>query len=123
MALVDDLSAALGDSLRVVAVADFDAGEYDVQYIRPDVRSQYSEADVERIYQDVGVSGFAKEIQDELYEPIGEAEGSIDVFENGINVVRWNEDGAQAIFVGLVRDLDAATTAFEQTASVFPVEV
>jgi len=119
MGLVDDLRDEAGSALRTVAFVEFGSGEYDVRYMRPDIGEQYTEEEIEEIYQDIGVAALSKQFDSDLYNSLGESEGVIGIFEDGHNVIRWNEDGSQALFVGLGADLDAATRVFENTTDVF----
>jgi len=102
--LVASCQAAAGDALRTVALADFRSNDYDLLYMRPDIGEQYSVADIVQIYQDVGLGGLAKSMQSALFEPLGELETVVYRFENGVNLVGYNEDGTRAVFVGLGRD-------------------
>lgn len=95
---------AAGDALRTVALADLRENEYDILYMRPDIGEQYSESDIAEIYQDIGLGGLSKQMQSDLYEPLGGLETVVYRFEAGINVVGYNEDGTRAVFVGLGPD-------------------
>lgn len=49
--LVRELSETVGDALRCVAT--YEASEYEIIYIRPDVETRYSTDEIERIYDDL----------------------------------------------------------------------
>lgn len=119
----DDLTAscqtAAGDALRTVATTDFRANEYDILYMRPDIGEQYSDADIIEIYQDIGLGGLAKQMQTELYEPLGDLQTVVYRFENGINVVGYNDDGTQATFVGLGPDTSVVDDVREVVERVY----
>ncbi|MFC3476124.1 DUF7522 family protein [Halobacterium litoreum] len=121
MSLEARIRDALGDGVRTVGLAWFAESEYEIRYMREDIGQQYSKADMERIYQDLGIGGFAKQIQDELYEPLGDFRVTVQVFDHGLNVVRWNEAGSQALFLGLDRDRDLILDAIDATEDVFPL--
>lgn len=50
-----------GDSVRVVAHADFDEDTYDIVYIREDIKDKYTEEELESVYVDKATDWFLKQ--------------------------------------------------------------
>jgi hypothetical protein len=101
------LRDAVGDRLRAVArgrpVAD--EMDYEVTYIRDDVGAQYGEAMRDRIFAEFAGEYYRRGWEEDVFKPLGRFQHSVQVFEDGVNVVAWG-DGA-FLFVSAERDLGA----------------
>lgn len=91
-----------GDALRVVAIGDGDADEYEIRHIRDDIAQQYPPPDRREIFEDALLEALACDSQEELFRR-GKLEYTVRVFERGINVLCWIGD-RRMLFVGLDRD-------------------
>jgi hypothetical protein len=106
-AVVEALRERVGEHLRAVFYGDFREREYHVLHASTAVVEQYSAEDVEAIADDVALEWVAEARQGDLYEPIGELEVTVRVFERGINVVAWGRGEDPTVFVGLDGDASA----------------
>lgn len=77
------LKDKVNDELRSVIYYDEDT--FELVYVRDDVRSQYSDEDLERIHQDLGLTSVGKPFLEDLYVH-GELECSVHCFENAIEM-------------------------------------
>ena len=101
------LRAAVGDDLRAVAHARSSADEmdYTVTYIRDDVGDQYPEAARDRIFEEFVVEYYRRGWEEDLFQPLGGLDHSVQIFEQGANVVAWGD--GQFLFVSTERATDA----------------
>ncbi|KTG08962.1 hypothetical protein AUR64_14230 [Haloprofundus marisrubri] len=102
--LLTALQDETGDSLRTVAYGNFESREYNLLYADAETIQQYSAADIDAIVDDLALEQLAAERQTELYEPIGDLELTIRVFEEGINVLARGSETTPMLFVGLDGD-------------------
>jgi hypothetical protein len=98
------LRDAVGDRLRAVARGRPTANEmdYEVTFIRDDVGEQYGETMRDRIFAEFASEYYRRGWEEDLFQPLGRFEHSVQLFEDGINVVAWG-DGA-FLFVSAERD-------------------
>ena len=91
------LEQEVGDELR--SVIYYDETTFDLVYVRDDVRDQYSERDLERIRQELGVASFGKPMLEDLYVH-GDLQCTVKCFEEAIEMHFLASD-TEGIAVGL----------------------
>lgn len=64
--LIDDLRDIVGDGLRVVAT--YEAEDYEIHYIRDDLRDDVGSVDVDRIHRELIMEGISREYFEELFD-------------------------------------------------------
>jgi len=101
-AFADELREEIADGLRTVAVGDMTDREYSVVYMREDIERAYSEDEREEIFEEMVFEHISEARQTDLFSPLGSLQFTTRVFEDGINVVGWEDE--VAVFVGLDPD-------------------
>ncbi len=98
----DELRSMAGEDLR--AVATFGKLDYDVAFIRDDVREGYSRERLDELYRNLVSDGIAN---DEIGQQmaVGEQQARIKVFENVIVLV-FPSSRYEGVFVSIDRDPD-----------------
>ncbi|WP_256390698.1 hypothetical protein [Natronoarchaeum rubrum] len=98
----DELQSMAGEDLR--AVATFGKLDYDVAFIRDDVRERYSRERLDELYRNLVSDGIAN---DEIGQQmaVGEQQARIKVFENVIVLV-FPSSRYEGVFVSIDRDPD-----------------
>lgn len=91
------LQQEVGDELR--SVIYYDKETFDLVYVRDDVREQYSERDLERVRQELGVASFGKPALEDLYVH-GDLKCTVQCFEEAIEMHFLASD-TEGIAVGL----------------------
>lgn len=64
--LIDELRDIVGDGLRVVAT--YEAEEYEIHYVRDDLRDDVGSLDVDRIHRELIMEGISREYLEELFD-------------------------------------------------------
>ena len=91
------LEQEVGDELR--SVIYYDETTFDLVYVRDDVREQYSERDLERVRQELGVASFGKPALEDLYVH-GDLQCTVQCFQEAIEIHFLASD-TESIAVGL----------------------
>ncbi len=116
--LVDALEDSVGDGLRGVFYGDFRHREYSVAYASESVTDGYSPEQIDEIVDDVVFEKLHSDRKNDLHEPIGDYTASVEVFEEGINVILLGYDDVPTIFVGMDGDVANLTPALEAVRDV-----
>lgn len=84
---VDDLTAFLEDRVgeRLRSVAYYHEDGYELAYVRDDVAEEYTEAEIDDIFQGIRLEGFANSLEEEQY-PHGDLSCVVRCFENAIEM-------------------------------------
>ncbi|WP_134670719.1 DUF7522 family protein [Halorussus marinus] len=115
--LTEALQTDVGDGLRTVAVGDLTDREYSIVYIRDNIDETYSEDMREEIFEEMVFEHISEARQTDLFPPLGSLEFTTRIFEDGINVVGWDEE--VAVFVGLDPDPTLIPTTVEACRRAF----
>jgi hypothetical protein len=81
------LQETLGGSLRGVFYGDFRKQEYNVAYAREDALEGYGPGHIEDVVDDVALDALNADRKETLHEPIAPLRTTVEVYEDGINVV------------------------------------
>lgn len=95
--LAEYLEQRAGDSLR--AVGHYSTDNYEIVYLRDDVREQYSDDKIEEIVEDLRWESFAKPTQERQYR-LGSLTCSIQAFEEGV-VMHFPYDDNRGTLISL----------------------
>lgn len=96
------LRTELGDDLR--SVIHYDAGAYELVYVRDDVRERCSRNDLDEVVRELDIETREKKIKENLYAH-GELDCTIRCFERGIEIqFVIGDQWAEGIAVGLERE-------------------
>ncbi|SFR61859.1 hypothetical protein [Halogeometricum limi] len=118
---VESLETEVGEGLRGVFYGDFETRSYQVAYANPTVLDDYSSNDVEDIVDDIALEQLTARQQEKLYEPLGELEVTVRVFEGGINVMGWGTTEIPTVYVGLDGDTANIRPATRLLRALFSV--
>lgn len=101
------LRDAVGDDLRAVArgQAVADDLEYEITYLREDVSDRYTTATYDRIFEELVAEYYRRGWEEDLFEPLGRLDHTVQVHDDGVSVVTWSDGGF--LFVSVERTLDA----------------
>lgn len=99
---IDELRSVAGGDLR--AVASFGKLDYDVAYIRDDVRERYSRAGLDELYRPLVSDGIAND-QIGQRMAVGDQQARIKVFEDVI-VLIFPSSRYEGVLVSFDRDPD-----------------
>ncbi|MBX0293520.1 DUF7522 family protein [Haloarcula nitratireducens] len=91
------LEREVGDELRSVIYYAEDT--FEVVYARADVRSQYTDRDLEKVRQELGITSFGKPAMEDLYVH-GDLKCTVHCFENAIEM-QFVASDAEGIAVAL----------------------
>src|SRR6056297_994390 len=116
--LVDALEDSVGKSLRGVFYGDFRHREYSVAYASESVTAGYSPDQIDEIVDDVVFEKLYSDRKDDLHDPLGNYTASVEVFEEGINVILLGYDDLPTVFVGMDGDVANLTPALETVRDV-----
>ncbi|WP_135851246.1 hypothetical protein [Halorussus salinus] len=116
--LVDALESSVGDSLRGVFYGDFRHREYSIAYASESATDDYSADQIGEIVDDVVFEKLHSGRKDDLHEPLGDYTASVEVFEEGVNVILLGYDDVPTIFVGMDGDVANLTPALEAVRDV-----
>lgn len=117
-ALVETLEANVGDGLRGVFYGDFRNREYSVAYAAEGALDGYTVGEVDEIIEDVSFEKMDTDRRNDLHEPLGKYTATVEVFDDGINLVVVGYDDAPTIFVGMTGDVGNVTPALEAVEEV-----
>jgi hypothetical protein len=99
--LVDDLLDEFGDGLR--AVATYEDYEYEVEFMREDVRDDYSREEVDRVFRQVSIEGMGYENFQQLFH-VGRLECALYGFEGAL-IFHFPPDPFHGLVVSIDRDV------------------
>lgn len=99
--LVDDLSEALDDELRVVATYEND--EYDLHHMREDIREEYSKTELDRVFRQISIEGMGYENFQELFH-VGQMDCALYGFERAL-IFHFPPDPFHGLVVSIDRDV------------------
>ncbi|UPV73699.1 hypothetical protein M0R89_14270 [Halorussus limi] len=111
--LVSSLRERIGDGLRGVFYGDFREREYSVAYASEDATEGYSADQIRDVVDDVAFEQLHSDRKNDLHEPLGRYTASVEVFEDGINLIFIETEDAPTIFVGMDGDVANVTPALE----------
>ncbi|WP_276301124.1 hypothetical protein [Halorussus lipolyticus] len=117
-ALVAALEERVGDGLRGVFYGDFREREYSVAYADDGALEGYSVEEVGKVIEDVSFEKLHSDRRSDLHEPLGRYTATVEVFDDGINLVVVGYDDAPTIFVGIEGDVANVTPALEAMREV-----
>jgi hypothetical protein len=102
--VTDRLHDDVGDDLRAVARGRPTADEmaYEVTYLHDDVGERYTEAMRDRIFEEFVAEYYRRGWEEDLFQPLGRLDHSVQILERGVNVVAWGDGGF--LFVSTERD-------------------
>lgn len=119
---VDDLAAALredlGETLRALGVGHLDSREYEMLFMREDIREAYSEGMREDIFEEVIFDRLSHPQQSSLFPELGDPTSTARFFEDGAYVLYW-ADGATTVFVSLEPEVDALPPIIDACEDAF----
>ena len=116
--LVVALRERVGDGLRGVFYGEFREREYSVAYASETVLDDYSTDQIDSIVDDVAFENLHRDRKADLHEPLGRYTTSVEVFDDGINVVVLGDDDLPTVFVGMDGDVSNVTPALETVEDV-----
>src|SRR6056297_936797 len=116
--LVAALEDSVGGGLRGVFYGDFRHREYSIAYASESVTDDYSADQIVEIVEDVVFEKLHSDRKDDLHEPLGDYTASVEVFEEGVNVILLGYDDVPTIFVGMDGDVANLTPALETVRDV-----
>ncbi|WP_128478172.1 hypothetical protein [Halorussus pelagicus] len=116
--LVVALRERVGDGLRGVFYGKFREREYSVAYTSEEALDDYSAEQIDDIIDDVAFKNLHSDRKADLHEPLGRYTTSVEVFDDGINLVVLGYDGLPTVFVGMDSDVSNVTPALEAVESV-----
>lgn len=102
--LVDRLREAAGESLNGVFFGDFREREYEIAYASEEALDGYEPGHVDDVVDDVVLDVLGAERKQTLHEPLGTLRTTVEVYEDGVNVVVFGYEDAPTIFVGMDGD-------------------
>ncbi|UPV99749.1 hypothetical protein M0R88_14665 [Halorussus gelatinilyticus] len=110
--LVAALQDAVGDGLRGVFYGEFRERDYAVAYASEAALDGYSADQIGDVVDDVALEKLHSDRKSELHEPLGEYTASVEVFEDGVNVVVLEYD-VPTVFVEMDGDVTNVSPALE----------
>lgn len=116
--LVDALRDSVGDGLRGVFYGEFRQQEFSVAYASEEATEGYSADQIGEIVDDVVFEKLHSGRKDDLHEPLGDYTASVEVFEEGINLILLGYDDVPTVFVGMDGDVSNLTPALETVRDV-----
>jgi len=116
--LVARLREAAGESLNGVFHGDFREREYDIAYASEAALDDYDPGHVDDVVDDVVLDVLGAERKQALHEPLGTLRTTVDVYENGVNVVVFGYEDAPTIFVGMDGDVSRVSPVLEAIEDV-----
>ncbi len=96
-ALIEELEAEYGESLR--ALATYDRSGYELHYLSERTDRNYSLDDIEEIYDDVVLQDVEHGFHEELFDDMGEILGKVRLFEDGVVAHFWPTDDDDGVFM------------------------
>jgi hypothetical protein len=100
--LAERLEGVLNAGVRTVAYGDVTANEYEVVRMRDDIGKNYPNVLRRKIFEGLVVEYYRRGWEEDLFEPLGGFDYTVQVFATGMNVIGWG-DGS-VVFIGLDRD-------------------
>lgn len=100
--LVSALKDEVGDNLR--SVSTYREDDFELHYMREDVASIYSEAEMDRVFDDLVLQGLGRDVLEEMFHA-GEFECSMYGFEEAA-MFHFVENGYSGLFVTFNRKTD-----------------
>jgi len=114
---LEELRTRYGDGLR--AVVTYDREGYEVHYLGEQADRNYSEADIDAIYDDIVLHEIAHDFQEALFDDMGEIEGKLRLFEDGTVAHFWPEDDDSGVFVGFDDSVDPGIRELVELATEY----
>lgn len=102
--LLTRLQDACGGSIR--AVATYNRDGYTIHYATEEIQSEYSEEDMDVIYDDVILEDVEQPLQEQLFDDMGTVEGKIKIFQDGTVAHFWPTEKKDGVFVSFAADAD-----------------
>jgi len=112
-AFVDLLELRAGDGLRGVFYGNFRERDYAVAYASEDALDGYEPGHVDEVVDEVVLDVLSADRKAELHDPVGPLRCTVEVYEDGVNVVVLGYEDAPTIFVGLDGDVSNVTPVLE----------
>lgn len=107
--LVDRLESRVEDGLRGVFYGDFRERDYTIAYASEEALDGYEPGHVDDVVDDVVLDVLSAERKEELHDPVGPLRSTVEVYEDGVNVVVLGYEDAPTVFVGLDGDVSNVT--------------
>jgi hypothetical protein len=82
-------------------VATYTKDTYKVHYLSPSVEERYTEEEVERIHEDVVLQDIERSYQERMLKGMGEIEGKVRMFEDGIVAHFYEVDKDMGFFISV----------------------
>jgi len=115
--LVNSLQSAYDGSLR--AVATYDRDGYELHYTSLDIDANYSEGDIDDIYDDVVIQDIGQPFHEELFSDMGDVRGKLRVFEDGVVAHFWPSEDAEGVFLAFDSSADPSVRSLLELISEF----
>ncbi|MFC3476760.1 hypothetical protein [Halobacterium litoreum] len=117
-ALVDRLESRAGDGLRGVFYGDFRERDYTIAYASEDALDGYEPGHVDDVVDEVVLDVLSADRKETLHDPVGPLRCTVEVYDDGVNVVVLGYEAAPTVFVGLdgdVSNVSPVLDAVEET--------
>ena len=115
--LVDNLQSEYGETLRVIATYDRDG--YEIHYAGQGIDANYSEVDLDNIYDDVVMQDVSHGFVDDLFNDLGDVRGQLRIFENGIVAHFWPTETKRGVFLTFDSSADPSMRSLLELISGF----
>jgi hypothetical protein len=115
--LLDRLQDLCGDSIR--AVATYDRDGYTVHYATEEIIREYSEEDIDVIYDDVILEDVEQPLQEQLFDDMGTVEGKIKIFQDGTVAHFWPTEQKEGVFISFTANADPGVRSLLSIAQAY----
>ena len=115
--LVERLQSTYDNTLRVVATYDPDG--YELHYTSQDVDANYSQSNIDDIYDDVVVQDIAQPFQEDLFSDMGDVRGKLRIFEGGTVAHFWPSEDRKGVFLVFDSSADPSVRSLLELISEF----
>jgi len=97
--IVSELREEYGGTVRVIA--EYDKEGFEILYSRDEVLEEYSDENIEEIFDDLVLEELDMPHQEDLFGDMGEVQGKIRLFEEGYVAHFWPTEDEEGLLVTL----------------------
>jgi len=115
--LVDELQSTYDGRLR--AIATYDRDGYELHYTSADVDANYSQDDIDDIYDDVVIQDIAQPFHEDLFSDMGDVRGKMRVFEDGTVAHFWPSENEEGVFLAFDSSADPSVRSLLELIGEF----
>lgn len=85
----------------VRAVATYSRDRYNLHYVSSSVKESYTKEEIEKLQEEAMLEGIERSYQEELFKEMGEIQGVVRMFEDGIVANFYGSDSGNGVLISI----------------------